>query len=155
MENKLTQQLTALREHLAGLNLSDIVSSGVVSLCAARAIGYALPLPTTIVDGPSSRYDKYTAPAVKELVAQVNEEFLLDMPTVLTHIKSIWMLRYSLVFDPTSEEVVKFLDRIALQQLDPSVSKAVEDTLSKVQIDFVTNAISAGIELKAEVNEVE
>lgn len=86
--------------------------SAVISLALARAVGYALSLPTSEVSDTSTYYHTQHQTVVDAVVSTVNEQFLIDVEKTRALVHSIWLFRYRLVFNANNSAVRQFLDSI-------------------------------------------
>lgn len=123
----------------------------VLSMALARAVGYALELPTKPVDNPYVHYIANHKLEVEKLLCEFNETVVLDIDTANDLISRVWRFRYRLLHDSENSVVRSFFDavlRAGSQEIPPNVSEIMTRYENSSTLDAVARAITAQIPTK-------
>lgn len=122
--------------------------SYVLALALARAIGYALPLPTSPVDNPYVAFTEMHKAEVEAMVAQVNERIVLDVDTIIDLTARFWIFRVRMVYDPNNAVVRQFTDamiKVGSREIPPKTSAFLIKYEASAAIDRMASYMSAAI----------
>ncbi len=100
--------------------------SFLLSLAYARALGYALALPTSPVENLYGHFTDTHKAAVEDVLAQINEKIVIDIDATVDLTQRIWAFRYRMVFDANNAAVRQFMDamvKVGSRELPPKVSE--------------------------------
>lgn len=86
-----------------------------IEAAMARALGYALDLPTAevAIERIRAHYEERHGPVVTKALSEINEHFVIDVKGVQALTYKFWRLRYDLVFNPTAESATGLLQYMA------------------------------------------
>lgn len=120
----------------------------VLTLAFARAIGYALPLPTSPVDNPYIAFTTIHKAEVEALAAQINERVPIDIDTVCDLTARLWIFRVRMVYDANNSVVRQFLDamvKVGSREIPPKTSEFLIKYEASEAVDRMARYLSAVI----------
>lgn len=96
----ITTMMRNIDSMLSNINTAD--RKRVVSVALGRAIAVNLPLPTVqLTISPEHHFDMNLMNSLNDLIAPINEVYLLDFGLVQQTAKMYYCFRYRTVYDPT------------------------------------------------------
>ena len=140
-----TQSITADLDSIE-VPLED--RSYVLALAFARAVGYALPLPTSPVDNPYVAFTTLHSAEVEALASQLNERAVIDVDTVVDLTSRIWIFRVRMLYDATNSTVRQFLDsmiKVGSREIPPKTSEFLIKYEASDAVDRMTKYMSVAM----------
>lgn len=144
-------QIQRTESILSILNNADVAlpeREKVLSIATARAIGYKLPIPAVPVENPYQYFSDTLAGQVDKAVCQINEANVVNVDSILSLIRGIWLFRYKLVHDPANPTVSQFFDamiRVGIDEVPAEMSETIVSEDRAKLVDLVAGRLRASI----------
>lgn len=98
---RLASTLVTLAADYA-INPADREAFGAILI--SRTVAFSLALPSSPVTNPQYFYDAGHSDTVNSVLSKINEVQVIPVAMVQDQIRKVWLARYRMVFEPTSEE---------------------------------------------------
>lgn len=140
---KINIQPINLKLDEMGIALED--RAYLMTVAAARIVGYRLPLPSATVENPYLFFTTTHKASVLELVGTLNEAIAIDFEACVDLVQRLWIFRYKVAFDASNPAVCSFLDaclKVGGSTVPPRVSEFMIRTDCADAVETVTRMIS-------------
>lgn len=77
--------------------------SNVCTLAAAKSVAFRIPVPAEPVASPSLHFTSKLSQLALEALGEINERVVIDFQKACDTTKRLWLVRYGLVHNPTSQ----------------------------------------------------
>ena len=92
-------QVVRLMLQRTGLNLEENQKPAFVAVSLARAINTILPIPTSPVNSVDAHYASSFDEYVRQIIAEINENYILDVRSCRDMCAKIYRFRYNMCHD--------------------------------------------------------
>lgn len=101
-----------IRHVLDSTNLSVKQKGALISFTFAQALAYQLQLPSAPIASVKSFYTDTHGTAIGKVVSDLNEHFVIDVRQTLDLVFKIFNMRYDLVYNATSFDIMQSMDML-------------------------------------------